>query len=91
MHVNRRDDGTYDIMYSNTNAEFTLTPDIVVVQKSISVTGGIYNRVRDEEYKRPKDLTDEDLKTLFSFFQIIGLKILANAIGYKLKFPNMKN
>lgn len=51
MHVNRRDDGTYDIMYSNTNAEFTLTPDIVVVQKSISVAGGIYNRVKDEEYK----------------------------------------
>ena len=69
MHVNRRDDGTYDIMYSNTNAEFTLTPDIVVVQKSISVAGGIYNRVKDEEYKRPKDLTDEDLKTLFTFSQ----------------------
>ena len=53
--------------------------------------GGIYNRVKYEEYKRPKDLTDEYLKTLFSFFQIIGLKILANAFGYKLKFPNIKN
>jgi len=87
--VGRNDDtDTYDVVFTDIKADFKLAPDTMVVNKKLSVAGGIWEDEKDEYVKVPKSLTPDDIQAVLSFFQIVAFKSFADQFGIKVTFPN---
>lgn len=80
---------TFDFVFSDIKAEFKLAPDVMIINKKLSVLGGIWEDDKDVEVKVPKSITPEDLKMVMSFFQIVAFKSFADQFGIQLDFPKL--
>jgi hypothetical protein len=87
--ASRNDQGNYDFVYTDVKAEFKLSPDILVIKKSLSVLGGIWQDEKTEHQKVPKSLNPEDVQTVIQFFQIVAFKGFAEQFGFKIEFPKL--
>jgi len=87
-----RDDekNTYDVIFTDIKADFKLAPDLMIINKKLSVLGGIWEDEKDEQVRVPKSLNPEDIQTVLSFFQIVAWKNFADQFGLKVDFPNFK-
>ena len=85
--VFNRDDKLFDVIYSDLKASFKFAKNIDVIRKSKSILGGIFESEKEVEIEKPKDLTQEDLENLFTFFEIIAFKLLAKKRGIDLTLP----
>ena len=81
--------GTYDFVFSDVKAEFKLAPDVMIINKKLSVLGGIWADEKDIQQRVPKNITQEDIQTVISFFNVIAFKTLADQFGIKLDFPKI--
>jgi len=76
-------DNTYDLMYSYFTAQFSLAPDIWVMNSGISLLGGIYENKDDYVKYVPRSVTDEDIKAVMGFMQLINFKAIYATLGFK--------
>lgn len=79
----------YHVIFSDIKAEFALAPDVLVVNKKLSVLGGIWEDEKDEYVSVPKSLEPEDVQMVIQFFQIVAFKGFADQFGIKLDFPKL--
>jgi hypothetical protein len=79
---------TYDVVFTDIKADFKLAADTMVINKKLSVLGGIWEDEKDEYVKVPKSLTPDDIQSVLSFFQIVAWKSFADQFGIKVSFPN---
>ena len=85
----REEDERFDVVYTDIQADFKLAPEIQVIHKSKSILGGIFSSEKDVEKKVPKNLTQNDLTMIFSFFQIISYKLILQQFGVIVNFPKI--
>jgi len=87
-----RDDvkNTFDVVFTDIKATFQLAPDVMVIQKKLSVLGGIWEDEKTENVSVPRSLTQEDISDVISFFQVIAFKTIADQFGYKVEFPKIQ-
>ena len=85
----REEDERFDVVYTDIQSDFKLAPDIEVIHKSKSILGGIFSSEKDVEKNVPKNLTQNDLTMIFSFFQIISYKLILQQFGVIVNFPKM--
>lgn len=78
---------TYDVVISDIQAQFKLASDIMIVNKKLSVLGGIWQDSKDVQVKVPKTLTQEDITAVMSFFNIVAFKSFADQFGIHLDLP----
>jgi hypothetical protein len=78
---NRRDDGKYDFIVNDIDATFQLSPDVLIISKKLSVLGGLWQDEKEEVQKVPKSLTQDDIDTVMSFFNIIAFKGFMKRLG----------
>jgi hypothetical protein len=83
---NRGENGKYTFVIIEIQTEFELAQDILVIEEKLSIVGGIWSESKIKLESTAKSLTQEDVKTIFSFFQIITYKRLAEQFGIKLDF-----
>lgn len=88
--VNYREDAKkFDVLFSYLNADFKLAHDVLVFTQSNSYVGGIYTSEKDIIKEVPKTLTNEELKSILTGFQLVLMKILSEYFGVKgLTFPD---
>lgn len=79
--------GKYDIVLSDVQADFQFAPDLIVVNKKLSVFGGIFNHEKDETISRPRSITQEDIQTVLNFFEIIAYQTIAKYMKIDLPLP----
>ena len=85
----REEDERFDVVYTDIQADFKLAPEIQVIHKSKSILGGIFSSEKDVERKVPKNLTQNDLTMIFSFFQMISYKLILQQFGVIVNFPKI--
>ena len=85
----REEDEKFDVVYTDIQAYFKLAPEIQVIHKSKSILGGIFSSEKDVEKIVPKNLTQNDLFMIFSFFQIISYKLILQQFGVIVDFPKL--
>ena len=85
----REEDERFDVVYTDLQSNFKLAPDIEVIHKSKSILGGIFSSEKDVERKVPKNLTQNDLTMIFSFFQMISYKLILYQFGVIVELPKM--
>ena len=85
----REEDERFDVVYTDLQTDFKLAPEIQVIHKSKSILGGIFSSEKDVERKVPKNLTQNDLTMIFSFFQIISYKLILQQFGVVVNFPKI--
>ena len=83
----REEDERFDVVYTDIQADFKLAPEIQVIHKSKSILGGIFSSEKDVEKIVPKNLTQNDLFMIFSFFQIISYKLILQQFGVIIDIP----
>ena len=84
---NREKDNKFDVIYSDVQATFKFSKNIDVIRKSKSILGGIFESEKDVEIENPKDLLQQDLENLFTFFEIIAFKLITKNRGIDLTLP----
>jgi len=77
----------YDFVFTDVQATFELGDDILIVNKSKSVLGGIYSSSEDKIVHVPRNLTPEDIKAVMAFFQLVSMKSIADNLGIKVADP----
>jgi len=92
LHRKNKKDNTYDIMYSYFTAQFTLAPDIWIMNKGISVLGGIYENSEDYVKYVPRSISDADITAVMNFMQVINYKAIYASLGFKdLPLPDINS
>lgn len=78
---------TYDFMFTDIKADFKLAPDVLVVNKKLSVLGGIWEDEKDERISVPKSITAEDVQMVMNFFYMVAFQGFAQQLGIKIEVP----
>ena len=66
----RTDDGMSDWLIGDVKAQFTLAPDVFVTEKTTNLAYGLFKTKITQVVSSPKSITDDQLTTLFKFFEI---------------------
>jgi len=77
----------YNFVFTDITASFELGDDLLIINKSKSILGGIYSDSSDKIVHVPRNLTPEDIKTVMSFFQLVTMKNIADNLGIKVADP----
>lgn len=81
--------GKIDMLLSDMQASFKLAPDVMVIQESKSVLGGIYSDSKIRLKELPRGVTEDDMKAVFDFFYIVAFKNFADLVGLKVDLPTL--
>jgi hypothetical protein len=79
--------GKFFMVTCEIQSSFELSPDLLIITEKLSVLGGVFSDSKDRLEYRPKSLNAEDIKTIFSFFQLIAIKNVAAHFGIGLELP----
>jgi len=66
--------GKYNILICDLQTTFKLAPDMMVIEKSLSAAGGIFESKKDVYKKVPRSLTEDDMKAVMNFFFVLTFK-----------------
>jgi len=80
----------YTVVYSDVQAEFTLAPDVMIINKKLSVAGGIWEDEKEIKQEVPRSLDPEDIRTVLNFFQMVAFKSFCDQFGIKVETPSLK-
>ncbi len=78
-------DNKITIIFTHSNADFKLSPDIIVMRKIKVIAGGGYISSEPYNILTPKAITTEDMEMIMKFFSFSMIKMMAQALGIKLK------
>lgn len=79
----------HDILITYFQTEFKFADDILYIENSKSVLGGIFSSTKEEYVKKPKNLTDEEIEAVVAMYKMFSLKFIADVLGIKLKLPSL--
>lgn len=85
---NRGKNDTFNFVITEIDASFDLSPDIMIITKKLSILGGLWSQSNVEIEYNPRYITNEELASVFSFFQVIVYKQVAIQFGINLELPN---
>jgi hypothetical protein len=78
----RNDDGkTTDWLVGDVKADFSLAPDVLVIEKSSSYAWGLYQKYESKVISIPKALSQDQLSVLFKFFEICVFERFAELLN----------
>ncbi len=77
----RTNDGLTDWLIGDVKANFQLSPDVFVIEKTISTGWGLFKSKNSYAYVTPKSLTNDQLSTLFKFFEICVFERFAELLN----------
>jgi hypothetical protein len=80
----RTEDGMSDWLIGDVKSQFTLAPDVFVTEKSVSLAYGLFKSVVTNVVSSPKSITDDQLTTLFKFFEICVFERFAELLKIKV-------
>lgn len=72
-----------DWLIANIRATFDFAPDLFIISQKKSALGGLWNVEEDKVLFAPSYITNQNLKVVFDFFQIITIKRFAELLGVK--------
>jgi hypothetical protein len=91
LHRKNTAQKTFDLIYSYFKADFVLEPDTWIMNKGLSVAGGIFENSEDYEKHILRGITEDDMKAILAFSQLINLKSIYEQLGFKnLELPEVK-
>ena len=79
----------YDIILLYMTGEFGLADDILYIQESKSIAGGIYSSSKDSMEKVPHHMSQKEAEALINFYNILSVKFVSSTIGIKLNLPEI--
>lgn len=82
---------TFDCFASYINANFKLFPNVIVMKETTISFGGAYTKETEVRKEVPAYLTKDELKGIFTFFQLISLKHFVSAFGQgdRISYPKI--
>jgi hypothetical protein len=81
---NKNDDGNFNFIVNDIDITFKFAPDLLVINRKLSILGGLWSEDQDIIQKVPKSINQEDIQTMISFFNIISYKDILKAMGYDI-------
>ena len=69
------------------NADWQLAPDLLIIQSSRSILGGLFQRNRQSIQEVPRILTMEEAVQLKDFFMLIALNNIASTLKANVTLP----
>jgi len=81
---------TYDALISDVEATFQLAPNVLVIEKNLSILGGLWADTSIEYKDMPRSITHEDVKAVLEFFTVVAFKGFADQFGISYKMPSFK-
>ncbi len=79
----------FNIIYTNMEASFKLAPDIMIMQESTSILGGLFSESKVVLQELPRGIKLEELKSIFDFFTMIAFKQLADQYQVPATLPQL--
>ena len=79
--------GKTDWLVANIKATFSMAPDIMIIQKSKSILGGIWSSTKLVFKKMPKSLTPKDVELVFDFMTVVAMTQFAKLLGIPAQNP----
>ena len=61
----------------------------MVIEKQLSVAGGIWKSSTLKLKYIPATLTEDDIKAVFDFFYFLGIKSMGELLGLSITLPNL--
>eukprot|EP00827_Trimyema_finlayi_P006740 TRINITY_DN813_c0_g1_i1.p1 TRINITY_DN813_c0_g1~~TRINITY_DN813_c0_g1_i1.p1 ORF type:complete len:651 (-),score=271.04 TRINITY_DN813_c0_g1_i1:49-2001(-) len=83
--------GKTNWLIADLEGEFKLAPDLLYVQTSKSIAGGIWSSSKVEIKTVPKAMTQADLEAFYAFFWIIAQKEIGEKVGLQLNYPKLND
>ena len=71
------------------NADWQLTPDLLIVTKSRSILGGIFEKSKQTIEEVPHALTPQEGEQLLAFFNMVSMTHLASRLGFNVTLPKL--
>jgi hypothetical protein len=78
---NKDEDGKYNFIVNDMNLNFKYAPNIMIVNKKLSVLGGIWSEDMDVIKKVPRSINLEDVQTMINFFSALSYKGFLKEVG----------
>eukprot|EP00827_Trimyema_finlayi_P004414 TRINITY_DN43_c0_g2_i3.p1 TRINITY_DN43_c0_g2~~TRINITY_DN43_c0_g2_i3.p1 ORF type:complete len:426 (-),score=174.65 TRINITY_DN43_c0_g2_i3:128-1360(-) len=66
--------GSLNVIYSSCDAEFKLAPNLIVMETKVSYLGGAFGSSKQSLVVMPRQITTEDIQTIFNFFYVVGIR-----------------
>ena len=85
MSFRDEDEKKVTVIFTHSNADFKLSPDIIVMRKIKVIAGGAYMSSEPYNIVTPKAITTDDMEMIMKFFSFSMIKMMAQALGIKLK------
>ena len=85
MSFRDSDEQKVTVIFTHADADFKLSPDIIVMRKIKVIAGGAYMSSEPYNIIQPKAITSEDMEMIMKFFSFSMIKMMAQALGIKLK------
>lgn len=79
----------YNFLVANVGATFELAPNLIIIEKSASYAGGIFQKTKDIIKKVPRSVTQADVEGVLDFFLVCAVKRFADELGIKVTNPKM--
>jgi hypothetical protein len=83
------EDGKYHFIKTTISVGFQFAPNINVIEKKLSVMGGLFEEEKTIREEIPRYVKYEDLKTVIQFFNIIIFNRLGKEYGVYLDLPKV--
>jgi hypothetical protein len=85
----KNDAGKMDVVYADVKSQLKFSPNVMVVTKSISVLGGIWQDTKDVVQTKPREITMEMMTSVQDFLKMIAFQGIASQFGVKLELPTI--
>ena len=90
VYISIQDSGDkFDVILLYMTGEFGLADDILYIQESKSIAGGIYSSSKDSMEKVPHHMSQKEAEALINFYNILSVKFVSSTIGIKLNLPEI--
>ena len=71
------------------NADWQLVADLLIITKSRSILGGIFEKTKQTIQEVPHALTPQEAEQLVAFFNMVSMTHLASKLGFNVTLPKL--
>ena len=72
------------------NADWQLAPDLLMIQSSRSILGGIFEKNKQSIQEVPHTLTIDEAIKIQQFFMLIAMSNIAAILGHDIPLPPLQ-
>lgn len=85
LGITNRDTKTTDWFVSDIKLTFSLAPDLLILRETTSYLGGLFESTKTSIREIPKNLTEEQMVTLGTYFQLITYQGFHNILDISFR------